>query len=364
MTGGAWRTGLRWLIGVLLVGGAVFSIAGVLIPLLAAPDEPSSTTSIPEADRAIDGLRERSVYVESGDGAEWRLDVPAARELIGDRPILVAGFAGKDTLRSDAPYFRDAIADVQRRPGALGDLAEYDGPMEATCAAIAGEYPDTMVVVLHPRPGFETACAGPGFPAHDSEDEPVSWADGVLASASGAGDARTGGADRLPLVEGLVPAYETGIERFDAPPVERDLAGPFRALRISAYVVGGAVAAAALFLLVRHGVTAGGASVGESRRGRRAARASAQADVHALADRVLALERDQADRLLSGSGPPDPAHVLRLAEGYLDLARRIESAETTEQYAEISRLARSLLDPDPDPDADPDADADVVASPA
>ncbi|MBB3666344.1 hypothetical protein FB384_005306 [Prauserella sediminis] len=349
MTGEARSRGLRWLIGILLVGGALFSIAGVLIPLLAAPDEPSSTTSIPEADRAIDGLRERSVYVESGDRAEWQLDVSAARELIGDRPILVAGFAGKDTLHAEAPYFRDAIAEVQRRPGALGDLAEYDGPMEATCEAIAGEYPDTMVVVLHPRPGFETACAGPEFPAHGSEDEPVSWAEGVLASAGGAGAPRADRTDRLPLIDGLVPAYETGIERLDPPPGDRDLAGPFRTLRISAYVVGGVVAAAALFLLLRYGITASGTSVRERRRDRRSARASARADVHALADRVLALEREHAERLLSEEAAPDAAYVLRLAEGYLDLARRIETAETTGQYAEISRQARRLLEPDVTP---------------
>lgn len=332
----------RWVV-VLLTAGGLFTLVSFLLPAV-EPTEPAPST--PEARQAIAGLAESSVYVSSGNDAKWRLDAPAARRIIGDRPLLIAGFADPRTLSPTAEPYRSAIAAAEResqaKHGHRNYLGELEVPMLMTCRAIAAEYPDTMVVVLHPRPGFGRACIGSDFPRYEYDEEPPRWPEGVLASASVATERETQDGDMLPLIDDLVPQFEDSAALLEEAPGDRDLGGPHRTVRISGYVVGGVTAAALLFLLLRSRFGAAGERVAE-RRQRSGARAQAQADVHELAESVLALERDQARALLDGGEPPDPDAVITLAEGYLHVVRAFDGARTTAEYTAVSRRVEDLL---------------------
>ncbi|WP_028849351.1 hypothetical protein [Thermocrispum municipale] len=339
----------RWL-ALALVIGVGYTVVAFAVPMLFATEK-ARVPLTPEAKLAIPALRESSVYVQRSDDAAWELDVQAARKVIGDRPLLIAGFTDPKAFDPErAPYPEMIARDDKAYAAEHGDsnpLKEYDVPMGRTCEAIAAEYPDTMVVVIHPRPNFARACVGPDFPRDKYDDEPPHWPEGVLASAMVDTRPHVEAGRLLPMVEELVPNYEERIAFFEDPPGERDLGGPYRELRISGYVVGGAVAAALLFLLLRRGFGTASQRADE-RRERAGARAAAQADVNALADRVLALERDQARVLVGGEQPPDPDQVVTLAEGYLHLVRDFDAAESTEEYRAISRRAEDLLRRAPD----------------
>ncbi len=147
-----------------------------------------------EAARAIEGLRESSVDVEPG-GA-WTLDVAAARAVIGDRPILVAGFSDPARFDETAAVYREEIAryegDLKKslEAGYIESLLEQDVPLVMICRHIAAAYPEAIVVVIHPQQTFKRGCTGDDFPEAEYSSDPASWADGVVASAHLAAETR------------------------------------------------------------------------------------------------------------------------------------------------------------------------------
>src|SRR5690606_2636365 len=209
----------RWL-ALALVIGVGYTVVAFAVPMLFAT-EMARVPLTPEAKLAIPALRESSVYVQRSDDAAWELDVQAARKVIGDQPLLIAGFTDPKALDPErAPYPEMIARDDKAYAAEHGDsnpLKEYDVPMGRTCEAIAAEYPDTMVVVIHPRPNFARACVGPDF-TRDRRDEdgdgPRQWPEGGWASATVDRRPPVDAGRLLPMVEELVPNSEERIARF------------------------------------------------------------------------------------------------------------------------------------------------------
>lgn len=339
---------VRRAIRVALAGSAVVAVVSLVGPVVFGARGPApSGPPTAEAARAIEGLRESAVYLEPG--GRWTMDVAKARAEIGDRPILVAGFSDPARFNDQAAEYQQEIARYDGkqqesiRAGYTEGLLELDVPLALTCRDIAEEYPDTMVVVVHPRENFKYACTGPDF-AEDEDTDFARWAAGPSASAEIAAENRTRSGDLTPFVSELVAAVERSTRRFDVPPETRDLGGPFRTWYLAGYVAAGVAAAILLFLgarWLRHQE--------ELRRGRRrareGARAQAMADVQRLATMVMTLEREHLDHLRAADADDHADLLVTLSRQYVRIATEFEEAKSGEDFERVSAVATEALEP-------------------
>lgn len=339
------RVSSRRLAVVALVLCVLVTVVSFVLPRLdPAPDPGGDGQVTPEAARAIAELAEHSVYLEAG--GDWTMDVARARELIGDRPLLVAAFSDLDRFDDQAERYQREIerydGDKQGslEAGYTEALLDFDVPLLMTCRDIAASNPDSLVVVIHPRPNFRRTCLGPEFGDPDELDE--HFGRGIAAVAGNAAEARVAGGDQTEFVAELVGAYERSIKRLDSPPGGRDLGERYRQLTIAGYVSAGVAAALLLYLLAgspAHAIEA----ASRRRRELGVARAKALSDLHRLAEVVVRLEREHLAHWHQRDATEHAELMMVAAERYLAVVREYEQAGTAEQFAEVSAIATDAV---------------------
>lgn len=278
----------------------------------------------PVSDRVqaiAEGLRTTSVY-EERPGIPGVIDAERARDLIGDRPIVLA-------LLDDTP-----LAD----PEGVG-LAHYD-----LCDEIARVVPTSLVVVYVTRDTGEydqAYCTGPQFSNPQNPVDASNYSFGLIAKAELSWKYRATGEDKFPEVEEFVFAfdeqaredYPNGVPTravvVPAPPTPDAL--QTRTLVLS---LGGVVLApVALFALLR---LIGGAATRRSGRAK-----SAHTRQEAINSRLNRL----ADAVLHPPSPKDAADARRqadLAERYVVLLGAVESARSRSAQAEVEERLSEL----------------------
>jgi hypothetical protein len=308
----------RWLVAAVALGGVVC----VLVFVVASPPEPVSAS----ARKVVEGLRTTSVYEEPG--GPGIVDARRARELIGDRAIVLVLLAG--AIREDPSYATDVRAD--------------------RCAEIA-ELIATSVVILY---AFDDAegdegdydaeyCVGPEFANADNPVDPEDYVLGVVGGVNLGTHFRVTDTDKFAEVEEYVYTFDeytmrdspNGVPRRGVvvpPPATPDA---LQAWQVVLALGGILVGTVALFVLLR---TAGRFA---GRRGTRAAEtrtrsAKIDARLNRLADVVLHPE------------PPTDASTARrqadLAERYVLLLGEVESAGTPAELAEVERALAELAE--------------------
>jgi hypothetical protein len=265
--------------------------------------------------RAVaEGLRTTSVYEEK-PGVPGVIDAERARDLIGDRPIVLV------------------LLDDTRLPEPEPlEMANYD-----LCDEIARVVPTSLVIVyatLHTGEYDQAYCTGPQFSNPQNPVDASNYDFGLIAKAEVSWKYRATDEDRFPEVEEFVFAFDeqaredypdgvpTRAVVVPAPPTPDAL--QTRTLVLS---LGGVVLApVALFALLR---LIGGAA---TRRGNRARSANTRQE--AINTRLNRL----ADAILHPPAPKDAADAHRqadLAQRYVLLLGDVESARTRSAQAEV-----------------------------
>ncbi|CAM4131476.1 hypothetical protein KIPE111705_41995 [Kibdelosporangium persicum] len=166
----------RWIVGGVLVG---------VIACLALLRNQVTTSDRVRA--IVEGFRHSSVYVEPG--APGTVNADRVRQVLGDRPIVVA-------ILSDDPYPATDAA---------------GGPGQQFCADVARLVPTNIVIVYgnEPEDGYNPSfCVGPRF---TNEEHPVTGANFdfvLIAKAETAWKYRASPTDLTPQVEEYVLAFD------------------------------------------------------------------------------------------------------------------------------------------------------------
>ncbi|EHR49165.1 hypothetical protein SacmaDRAFT_0872 [Saccharomonospora marina XMU15] len=263
------------------------------------------------AREAAQNLRDSSVYV--APGAPGLVDPVRAREVIGDRAIVVAIF-------DDEP---------------LLDYAAEEDPSRALCDDIATLVPTNLVIVFSADEGeyASTYCDGPGFPEPTrGDDSAEDFSFGVILKAEASWQYRVTDTDLTPEIEEYALAFDADAAQAygEIPrrgPVD-DVTDVGRLLLAGAAMVSAPVV---LFLLLR-----GSALALRDRLGARGAAARRRTAVDARLNRL-------ADRVLHPDGPADAEH----AKEYVLILHEFREAGDGPRLAElesrITTLERQLL---------------------
>lgn len=278
----------------------------------------------PVSDRVLavaEGLRTTSVYEEK-PGVPGVIDAERARELIGDRPIVLV-------LLDDTP---------------LPVPEPLESEVYDLCDEIARVVPTSLVILYTTVDTGEydqAYCTGPQFSNPQNPVDPANYDFGLIAKAEVSWKYRATDEDRFPEVEEFVFAfdeqaredYPNGVPTravvVPAPPAPDAL--QTRTIVLS---LGGVVLApVALFALLR---LIGGAV---TRRGSRAR--SAHTRREAMNTRLNRL----ADAVLHPPTPRDAADAHRqadLAQRYVLLLGDVESARSRSAHAEVEQRLSEL----------------------
>ncbi|TLW89597.1 hypothetical protein FFT09_21675 [Saccharomonospora piscinae] len=167
----------RWLIVAVVVGVAAF--LWIFTPWVTAGERAAT---------AAGGLEDSSVHVDPG--APGLVDPQRAREVIGDRAIVVAIF-------DETP---------------LDEYADETVPRLALCRDVAELVPTNLVVVFATEPEREygsSYCEGPAFPdPTETDDDAAGFALSVVAAAEQSWQYRASDTDLTPELEEYVLTFD------------------------------------------------------------------------------------------------------------------------------------------------------------
>jgi hypothetical protein len=303
----------RWLgVPVWLFGAIAVAAFGCFLVLGGtSPREPVPA----QAREIVEGLRTTSVYEEPG--GPGIVDAPRARDLIGDRAIVLVLLAG--TIHEDRTGGTD--------------------PRQEQCAEIA-DLVATSVVILYAyddEDSYEAEyCVGPEFVNADNPVDPEDYVMGVVGGVNLGTHFRVTDTDKFAEVEEYVYTFDhytmrdspNGVPRrgvvVPPPPAPDVLQAGQVALALGGVLTG----TVALFALLR---TVGGVA------GRRTARA---AESRTRSERVNVRLNRVADTVLHPEPTTDATVARRqadLAERYVLLLAAAESAATAVEYAGVDR---------------------------
>jgi hypothetical protein len=280
-------------------------------------EEPEDTNpASPRVTKIVDGLRTTSVYAAPGNPG--KIDVTFARELVGDRPIVVA------------------VLDDNPLPG-----PSYGDPARDLCHEVAEEAATNLVILFaeNPDEGYGPRfCTGPRFsnprnPVDEDEFGPALTADAELSWRYQITDENL-----TPIVSEYIYAFDAraaevypdGVPRRAVTPPEPPTPDSAQAGQIVLAYGGILAATAAVFLLLRMG-------------GRAALRRRTRtASTEHLRTATLARLNSLADKVLH----PEPAADAESARRQAETARRyvllLADYERADTKAELDRLEREL----------------------
>ncbi|MCT2584411.1 hypothetical protein [Actinophytocola gossypii] len=300
---------------------------GVLLGYLVFGREVEEPHRISDRVRAIaEGLRTTSVYEEE-PGVPGVIDPERARELLGDRPIVLV-------LLDDTPLPEP----TEPLTSSVGDL----------CDEIASVVTTSLVVVyatIHTGEYDQAYCTGPQFSNPDNPVDADNYNFGLIGVAELAWQYRTSETDRFPEVEEFVYAFDAQAREDypDGVPTRAVVVPPpptpdaLQTRQVVLSLGGLLLAPVALFALLRF---AGGTL--RRRDGRAARRRTRQ---EAAGARLSAL----ADAVLHPPEPADAATAQRqadLAGRYTLLLGSYEDARTDQDLddleAELTELETAL----------------------
>lgn len=304
----------RWLYGAL----ALAVVVCVLVFGAASPPTPVSA----QARKVVEGLRTTSVYEEPG--GPGIVDARRARDLIGDRAIVLVLLAG--AIRDDPTYRTDPRAE---RCAEIADLV-------ATSVVILYSYDDDG--------SYEAEyCVGPEFANDDNPVDPEDYVTGVVGGVNLGTHYLVTDTDKFAEVEEYVYTFDhytmrdspNGVPRRGVvvpPPPTPDALQAWQVALALGGIVAGTVA---LFVLLR---AAGGLA---GRRGTRTAEARTRAEqVNARLNR-LAEDVLHPDRPRTAS---DARRQADLAERYVLLLSAVAAARTPAELAEVDRELTELAE--------------------
>jgi hypothetical protein len=284
----------------------------------------------PRVTKIVEGLRTTSVYAEPGNPG--KIDVEFARELIGDRPIVVAvlddtPLPGSDEPRADPA--QDLCREVADEVATSLVILFADNPEDPTPHDLHGpDDPDERY-----DPSF---CTGPQFSNPRNPVDADEFGIGLIAEVSW--QYQITDENLTPIVSEYVYAFDAkaaevypdGVPRRAVVPPEPPTPDKVQAGQIVLSYGGILAATAAVFLLLRLG--------GRAALRRRALtantehlRTAARARLNRLADRVL---------------HPEPAADAESARRQAETARRyvllLADYERADTKADLDRLEREL----------------------
>jgi hypothetical protein len=301
----------RWLVLALVLGLIViYQVYGV--------ERADPNAVPPRVTKIVDGLRTTSVYAEPGHPG--KIDVGLARELIGDRPIVVA-------VLDDTPL-----------PGSDEPLAD---PAEDLCQEVADEIATSLVILFaeDPDQGYDPSfCTGPQFSNPQNPVDADEFDFVLIAEAEVSWQYQATDENLTPIISEYVFAFDAKAAEVYPDRVPRRAVLPPKPPEPDQVQTGQLVASfggilagtVVVFLLLR----LGGRAV--LRRGVRTTgiehrRTAAGARLNRLADRVL---------------HPEPAVDAESARRQAEAARRyvllLADHERADTEAELGRVEREL----------------------
>lgn len=262
----------------------------------------------------VDGFRTSSVYVQPG--APHLLDPARLRQVIGNRPIVVAI--------------------LNRTP--LPDGDDGSDPRETLCQQVAHQVLDDYIWVYAQDSDGEykgNNCWGDDFPTPTKPGETMDGFDTVLnISAQTAAQFRTTDTDETPQIEEFVLAFDaTAGEDYGAVPTRGPVPDHLAARQIALACIAMIAGMCALFALLRLAAVLlrrrAAATAALRRR-----RAAAAAELSKVADAVVHA-RPAAD-------PADARHQADTARKYVLALDALEHAHTETELADAERDITAL----------------------
>ncbi|GAB3497909.1 hypothetical protein [Amycolatopsis cihanbeyliensis] len=256
----------------------------------------------------VEGLRDGPVYQERG--APDSVDVPRARQVIGDR----------------------AIVAVVLGAGPLPASDHVNGPDYAMCERIAARVPTNMVILFATGEDGEygsSYCTGPDFPVPAKPGASLGEFEmSVVAAAERAWQYRATPANLTPEIEEFVLTFDAeAAEYYGELPRRGPMPDTLARGQIALACAGMVAGSVAFFLLLRTAALA-------LRKRRRA-------------ERALARRRREAETRLSRLAeeilhPGDSTAAATTAREYTEVLRLLESAREPHELAEVERRLTEL----------------------
>jgi hypothetical protein len=303
---GTKATTLFWLV--------VAIVLGLLATYDASGEDPNRVS--PRVTKIVDGLRTTSVYAVPGNPG--KIDVEYARELVGDRPIVVA-------VLDDTPL-----------PG-----PGYGDPARDLCQEVADEVATNLVILFaeNPDEGYGPSfCTGPQFSNPRYRVDAFEFGAELIAEAEVSWHYQITDENLTPIVSEFVYAFDAkaaevypdGVPRRAVLPTEPPKPDEAQVGQIVLSYGGILAATVVVFVLLRIG-------------GRAVLRRRAQT---ASTEHLRTAARARLNRLASQILHPEPAADAESARGQAETARRyvllLADYERADTKSELDRLEREL----------------------
>lgn len=294
-------------------------VMGLLVTYDAYREEPEDPNPVsPRVSKIVDGLRTTSVYAAPGNPG--KIDVKFARELVGDRPIVVAVLDDTPLSGSDEPF-----AD----------------PAQDLCQEVADEVATSVVILFaeDPDEGYDPSfCTGPQFSNSRNRVDADEFGIALVAEAELSWHYQITDENLTPIVSEYVyafdakaaKAYPDGVPRRAVLPPEPPKPDKVQAGQIVLSYGGILAATVVVYLLLRLG--------GRAALRRRALTASTE---H-LRTAALARLNRLADQILHPEPAADAASARRQAETARRYVLLLADYERADTKAELDRLKREL----------------------